>query len=86
MFGSIFKLRMVIFLQAAERYLLEKDLIFVHEREIEPHIWKTVYYQVLWVCNDKLMNKICYKLVDKFSRCDKSTLSTLKTFYRSSKC
>ena len=29
------------------RYLLMNDLMFVAERDVETHIWKTVYYQVI---------------------------------------
>ena len=29
------------------RFLIKNELLFVAEREIEVHIWKVVYYQVL---------------------------------------
>ena len=29
------------------RFLLKTDLFFVAERDVETHIWKTVYYQVI---------------------------------------
>ena len=28
------------------RYLIKNDIMFVAERDVETHIWKTVYYQV----------------------------------------
>ena len=34
-------------IMAAQRYLIQNDLMFVHERDVEVHIWKTVYYQVI---------------------------------------
>ncbi len=33
--------------QAAARHLLEKDIFFVAEKEVDLHIWKIVYYQVI---------------------------------------
>ena len=29
------------------RYLIKNDMMFVVERDVETHIWKTVYYQVI---------------------------------------
>ena len=29
------------------RFLLKNDLYFVAEKDVETHIWKTVYYQVI---------------------------------------
>ena len=34
-------------MQAAARHLLEKDIFFVAEKEVDLHIWKIVYYQVI---------------------------------------
>ena len=33
-------------IMAAARFLMKNDMMFVAEREVEIHIWKTVYYQV----------------------------------------
>ena len=33
-------------IMAAARFLLKNDMKFVAERDVETHIWKTVYYQV----------------------------------------
>lgn len=34
-------------IMAAARHLIKTDLLFVAERDVETHIWKTVYYQVI---------------------------------------
>jgi len=34
-------------IMAAARFLMKNDMMFVAEREVEIHIWKTVYYQVI---------------------------------------
>ena len=34
-------------IMAAARYLIKTDIKFVAERDVETHIWKTVYYQVI---------------------------------------
>jgi len=34
-------------IMAAARYLMKNDLLFVAEHDVETHIWKTVYYQVV---------------------------------------
>ena len=34
-------------IKACCRYLIKNDMMFVVERDVETHIWKTVYYQVI---------------------------------------
>ena len=46
-------------IMAAARYLMKNDLMFVAERDVEIHIWKTVYYQVIIIISRiKLLMKL----------------------------
>ena len=46
-------------IMAAARFLLKNDMKFVAERDVETHIWKTVYYQVIIL---KIVNQKCENL------------------------
>ena len=45
-------------IMAAARFLMKNDMMFVAEREVEIHIWKTVYYQV-WIIVLLFCGKLC---------------------------
>ena len=36
-------------IMAAARYLIKNDIKFVAEKDVDTHIWKTVYYQVILI-------------------------------------
>ena len=49
---------------AAARYLMKNDVMFVVERDVEIHIWKTVYYQVCQASICKCHLKHLFKVIE----------------------
>lgn len=81
------------------RYLIKTDLMFVVERNVEIHIWKTVYYQVIEMLkssfldtentspeNRKKLKSCLLNLFDEGVDYYTQLLTDLSTTYRSTPC